>query len=59
MIIQTPIRNSKRDRLSPYVIKEIKQSVKLCAKQYNCSQSFVIAVILADAFKIEKQELYK
>ena len=54
---QRPIRGG-RDPLPSCVLKEIRDAVEREAARYNVSKSFVIAVALAHAFGIKKQEDY-
>lgn len=52
---QKPIKGG-RERLSPSVLKEIRVAVERDAARYGVYSSFVIAVILADHYGIDKQE---
>lgn len=56
MIIQP--RGYDRESLSAALMVEIKRRVEIIAARYNCSKSFVIATILADALNIEGQPNY-
>lgn len=57
MKIQKPVKNRKT--ISPRVLFEIRSAVEKEATRHDCSMSFVIAVILANAFGIKKQEQYE
>jgi len=54
---QKPVHGG-RDRLSPSVLREIRNAVQKEADRYGVSKSFVISVVLAQAFGIKKQEEY-
>lgn len=45
-----------RDALPSCVLKEIRVAVEKEAMRHGVSKSFVIAVVLAKAFKIDEQE---
>ncbi len=52
---QRPVRGG-REALPSCVLGAIKQAVEADAMRYGVSKSFVIAVILARAYKIKEQE---
>jgi hypothetical protein len=47
-----------RQALGSCVLKEIRAEVTRLAREHRVSKSFVVATVLADAFKIKKQERY-
>jgi hypothetical protein len=56
MLIQP--RGFKRKTLSAGAIDSIRRAVESVAARYNCSKSYVIATVLADAFGISEQVRY-
>ena len=52
---QKPVKGG-REPLPASVLKEILKAVEKEAMRYGVSKSFVIAVVLAKAFKIDEQE---
>jgi len=52
---QKPIKGG-REPLPSCVLKEIHRAVERMAARYGVSKSFVISVVLAKAFKIDRQE---
>ena len=58
MIRQHPLHNERRERLGACVIKEINAKIRNISERYDVSQSYVIAVALAEVFGISKQESY-
>jgi len=52
---QKPVRGG-RFPLGPSVLKEIKDAIENDARELGVSKSFVISVILANAYGITKQE---
>jgi hypothetical protein len=54
---QKPVRGG-RERLSPCVLKEIRHAVERDAARYGVTASFVISVVLASHYRIDKQEGY-
>jgi Mor family transcriptional regulator len=58
MHIQKSVKGGRK-KLSPSVLKEINYEVERLARKYNVSKSWVVSVVLADAFGIRKQEKYK
>lgn len=59
MLTQTRVKGERKEQLGAGVIKEIKHRVESISIRYNVSKSYVIAVALADAFGITKQERYE
>ena len=47
-----------REQVSSRMIDSIKRAVKSVAAKHNCSVSYVIATIMADAFGIKEQPKY-
>lgn len=59
MRYQHPVKHAKpRRRLSPRVIKEIDYEVNRIARKHGVSKSWVVSLVLADAFGITKQERF-
>jgi hypothetical protein len=57
MRIQKRLRKGeKRIPMPACVIKEINQAVERDAREFGVSKSFIIAVILSNAYGIKKQE---
>lgn len=54
---QKPVKGG-REPLPACVLKEIRSAIEREAERYGVSKSFVIAVALAKAFGIKKQEEY-
>ena len=52
------ITGTERDKLYPRVEREIDEQVEHLARMHNCSKSFVVNTILADAFGIGVKERY-
>jgi hypothetical protein len=55
---QRPIKGG-REYLSPAVLRETWTEVERLAARHNVSRSWVVATILADAFRIEEQEDFR
>lgn len=58
MKIQPRISGSERRRMESRFISEIKETIDSIAAMYNCSKSFVIATLVADALGIKEQVRY-
>ena len=58
MHILPRIPGTVRDTISPRVEAEIKEKVQHLANMYNCSKSFVINTILAEALGIKVRAHY-
>jgi len=55
---QKPLRGERRERLTPYVIKEIEHAVQREADRHGVTPSFVVCVRLAASYGIKRQEQY-
>lgn len=58
MVIQPRVTGSERKRMESRFIAEIKETIDAIAAMYNCSKSFVIATLIADALGIKEQVRY-
>ena len=56
MRIQKRIKGQIRESLAPCVLKENKDAIENDSLIFGVSKSFVISVILANAYGIKKQE---
>lgn len=57
MKTQRPIPGGRRP-LTPYLMKSTARAVEQRAARFHVSKSFVMAVALADVFKVSGQERY-
>lgn len=58
MKYQKKVNGYKRRMMHPWLSPEIRKEIKRTAREFDVSESFVMAVALAEVFGIKKQQRY-